>query len=239
MPDPAVDALATDPAARVMVFIDGQNLYQACRRLFGHPLCHPRLLAEYLAGPRTLNPVQCRFYTVRPNPNKPREAEKARNLDRRLHGIRESGVTVVLRELRYHWDWGHQQRLPPPEPGAAPQKVELTPWERPNEKGIDLVLGLDVVEFVLNDLCDVVIIVSLDRDLCEIPKAIRNLRQFVSRPVRLEAAVPTDRPRTIRDFHFTHQITQPVFDLVRDDTKYNVPDHLWVPPKVPLTLPPS
>jgi hypothetical protein len=28
MPDPAVAALATDPAARVLVFIDGQNLYQ-------------------------------------------------------------------------------------------------------------------------------------------------------------------------------------------------------------------
>ena len=38
MPDPRVVALADDLDARVMVFIDGQNLYNTCRRLFGHPL---------------------------------------------------------------------------------------------------------------------------------------------------------------------------------------------------------
>lgn len=57
MRDPAIDALATDPAARVMVFVDGQNLYNRCRDLFGHPLCHPHLLAQYLAGPRTHHPA--------------------------------------------------------------------------------------------------------------------------------------------------------------------------------------
>jgi hypothetical protein len=53
VPDPAVAALATDPTAKVLVFIDGQNLYKACRSLFGHPLCHPHLLAQHLAGPGT------------------------------------------------------------------------------------------------------------------------------------------------------------------------------------------
>lgn len=63
--------LATDEHARVMVFIDGQNLYQTCRKLFGHPLCHPHLLAQHLAGPRTATPPSCRFYTGRPNQNVP------------------------------------------------------------------------------------------------------------------------------------------------------------------------
>jgi len=84
--DPRIDELATDPDARVMVFVDGQNLYNTCRRTFGHPLCHPHPLAQYLAGARTNNPVACRFYTGRPNPNVPGEASKARNLDRRLNG---------------------------------------------------------------------------------------------------------------------------------------------------------
>src|SRR5260221_14562942 len=53
MPAPAVAALATDPPAKVLVFIDGQNLYKTCRSLFGHSLCHPHLLARHLAGPRT------------------------------------------------------------------------------------------------------------------------------------------------------------------------------------------
>jgi hypothetical protein len=103
MPDPAVAALATDPTAKVLVFIDGQNLYKTCRSLFGHPLCHPHLLAQHLAGPRTR--VDCRFYTGRPNPNI--DPTGARNLDRRLAIMRREGVTVVTRPLRYHWDWGH------------------------------------------------------------------------------------------------------------------------------------
>ena len=65
--DPRIDELATDPDARVMVFVDGQNLYKTCAELFGHPLCHPHLLAEHLAGTRTRNRVACRFYTGRPD----------------------------------------------------------------------------------------------------------------------------------------------------------------------------
>jgi hypothetical protein len=151
MPDPAVAALTTDPTARVLVFIDGQNLYKTCRSLFGHPLCHPHLPAQHLAGPRAC--VDCRFYTGRPNPNT--DLTGARNLDRRLVIMRREGVTVVTRPLRYHWDWGHPgRRLPAPGPGVGPQQVRLTPWMRPQEKGIDLVIGLDVVEFLLTRASD-------------------------------------------------------------------------------------
>ncbi len=96
-------------------------------------------------------------------------------MDRRLNVMRGMGVTVVTRPLRYHWDWGHREKLPRPEPGAAPQTVTLRPWERPQEKGIDLILALDVVELILTDQCDVAIVVSLDRDLYEVPQALRNL----------------------------------------------------------------
>jgi uncharacterized LabA/DUF88 family protein len=195
MRDPAVDALATDPAARVMVFVDGQNLYKRCRDLFGHPLCHPHLLAQHLAGRRMQHPVVCRYYTGRPNPNIPGESKKARNLDRRLHVMRQAGVTVVSRPLRYHWDWGHRQPLPRPAPGLPGRRVTLYPWQRPQEKGIDLAIALDLLELVLIDRCDVAIVVSLDRDLREIPRAVRNLRPLLGRAVRLEAAVPVPRCR--------------------------------------------
>lgn len=162
--------LARDPTARVMVLVDGQNLYKTCARVFGHPLCHPHLLAEHLAGPRNRNRVACRFYTGRPDVNVPGEAIRTRNLDRRLAVMRQHGVTVVTRKLRYHWDWGHREALPESRPGAAEQVVTLRPWQRPQEKGVDLVLALDLVEFVLTDVCDVAIVVSLDRDLTEIPR---------------------------------------------------------------------
>ena len=240
MTDPAVAALASDPAARVMVFVDGQNLYKGCKELFRHPLCHPHLLAEHVAGSRIQTRVACRFYTGRPNPNLGGERLKTRNLDRRLDAMRNVGVTVVTRPLRYHWSWGHQQQLPTPGPAEPAQTVTMRPWQRPQEKGIDLVLALDVIEFLLTDLCDVAIIVSLDRDLHEIPQAIRNLKRFLNRPVRIEAAVPVAptrrQPKTLAGFNFTHQITQQVFDLVRDDTDYTVDDSLWAPPTHPRTL---
>lgn len=179
MPDPRIEALAGDPNVRVMVFVDGQNLYKTCRQLYGHPLCHPHSLALELAGPRVKNRVSCRFYTGRPNPNMRGEADKTRNLDRRLQIMRTAGVTVVTRPLRYHWDWGHRTRLPRPEPGAAPQTVTMVPWQRPQEKGIDLCIALDVVEFALTDKFDVGIIVSLDRDLHEIPAAVGSLARLL------------------------------------------------------------
>lgn len=240
MADPAVAALATDPKARVMVFIDGQNLYKGCKELFGHPLCHPHLLGEHLVGPRTNKRFASRFYTGRPNPNVAGEAVKTKHLDRRLNVIRKTGVTVVTRPLRYHWAWGHQQDLPRPEAGASPQTVTLTPWQRPQEKGIDLVLALDVIEFVLKDYCDVAIIVSLDRDLYEIPTSLRELRKFVQWPVRLEAAVPVPEgqkhPKVLPAFSYTHQITKDVFNLIRDDTDYTASDATWVAPQIPATL---
>lgn len=235
MPDPQVAALASDPNARVMVFIDGQNLYKSCKEIFGHPLCHPHLLAKHLAGQRTNRPVACRFYTGRPNPNISGETTKTSHLDRRLNMMRAAGVTVLTRPLRYHWDWGHRRVLPKAEPGASPQQVLLTPWQRPQEKGIDLLIALDAVEFVLTSACDVAIIVSLDRDLFEIPQAIKNLKRFIPGPVRLEAAVPVSdtlsQPKTIARFDYTHQITSRVFALVRDDTDYTA--SIWPPSSSP------
>lgn len=236
---PDVASLTADPSARVMVFVDGQNLYKGCKRIFGHPLCYPHLLAEHLAGSRTTHQVACRFYTGRPNPNVPGERRKTRNLDRRLHAMRAAGITVVTRPLRYHWDWGHQEHLPKPSPDERPRKVTLRPWQRPQEKGIDSAIALDVVEFALLDKFDVAIVVSLDRDLREIPLTIRRLAGFLNRPVRLEAAVPVpdgSHSKTLSGFHYTHQITQEVFELVKDRTDYTAHEGLWVPPTWPISL---
>ncbi len=234
----AVEALATDPAAKVMVFVDGQNLYKACKKLFGHPFCHPHLLAEHLAGPRTRNRVACRYYTGKPDPY--RERINARNVDRRLGLISRYGSTVQTRILNYHWDWGRKAPLPEPGPGVAAQTVTLEPWERPHEKGIDVLLALDVIEFVLTGMCDVAIIVSLDKDLREIPTALRNLSNLITKPYRIEAAVPValdaGPQKNLKGFNSTHQITPSVFELIRDDTRYNASPTKWAAPTFPTTI---
>jgi uncharacterized LabA/DUF88 family protein len=235
----AVADLAISPDAQVIVFIDGQNLYKTCLELFGHPLCHPHLLAEYVAGPRTKR-VSCRFYTGRPDPHRPAERDKARNSDRRLDLICRNGATKITRPLRYHWDWGHRQTLPQPEEGAPEQTVRLHPWERPHEKGIDVLIALDVIEFIVMGVCDVAVVVSLDRDLREIPAALRNLSKAIDRPYRLEAAVPVEfddgQPKRLQGFSYTHQITPSVFDLIRDDTDYTASAAQWVVPTLPANL---
>ena len=97
-------------------------------------------------------------------------------------------------------------------------------------------LGLDVIEFVLSGVCNVAIIVSLDRDLFEIPLALQNLGKLVPKPVRLEAAVPVPEgqkwPKVLPRFSYTHQITRPMFERARDNTDYTVSETLWSPPKI-------
>ena len=39
-------ARRTDAAARVLVFVDGQNVHKTCHDLYGYGFCHPCLLAE-------------------------------------------------------------------------------------------------------------------------------------------------------------------------------------------------
>jgi hypothetical protein len=94
-----------------------------------------------------------------------------------------------------------------------------------------------VVEFALTDKLDVAIIVSLDRDLHEIPSAVTSLARHIGRPVRLEAAVPVPDglryPKTLPRFHWTHQITSAVFHGIRDDADYTVDDDQWAAPDPP------
>ncbi len=234
--------LATDASARVMVFIDGQNLYKRCQELFGHPTCHPHLLAEILAGPRRGAPVSTRFYTGQPDRSVDEtERRKRQALDRRLASLRKAGITTVTRDLRYTWAWRPSQdeegRLKRPGPTSGPVKVWTDAYRRPREKGIDLAIGLEVIEFALVGSVDVAIIVSLDTDLQEIPKALKRLTHHFPHPIRIEAAVPTSsRQKRLAEFNYTHQITREVFERIRDDTNYRVHPNDWVPPRHPRTL---
>lgn len=120
-----------------------------------------------------------------------------------------------------------------PDPGHR----RKPPIQRPREKGIDLVMALDVLEFAITDRYACAIVVSLDRDLHEIPQAQRNMRGVLRRPFRIEAAMPVldglTRPKTLTGFDFTHQITRVVWERIRDDTDYTVADEGWAPPIPP------
>lgn len=214
-----MSARRTEPDARVMVFIDGQNLFKSCERSFGRGFVHPVLLARHLAGGRTL--VGTRYYSGIHDPRKQPDQNAASS--RRHALIRRTGVTVVERMLRYRWEWGHD-----PSPLGDPrahvgeeQTVMVTPFERPREKGIDLALGLDVVDLSLRGSIDVAIVVSSDTDLNEVARTVHDMTRSPGR-VSVEAAVVNDRshPVLLEHYDYTHQIRRNDFEECRDEFDY-------------------
>lgn len=225
-------ALADDPNARVMVFFDGQYFYKECRRAFGWSQAHPDVIARELAGPRKL--VGTRFYTGLHDPRKNPAGHAA--MERRLRAMGQRGVDYQIRTLKYVWEWGpgleEKRRLPAAGPKEAPRQVEIVPYERPVEKGIDLFLSLDALDLGLLNKYDVAIIVSLDADLTELPPMLRGMVRRAGLPeIRIEAGViqrpSPKRPkrvlRVLPRFDHTHQITQEMFDKAVDRTNYSQP----------------
>lgn len=205
---------------RVMVFIDGQNLYKAVAKAHKTRV-HPVLLARELAAGRQL--VECRYYS---GMHQPRENPTIHALASRRHKlIRDSGVTVIERTLRYHWEWSIADRLPRPEQAADDETHQVTAERRrvPREKGIDLALGLDAATAALTGACDAAIVVSRDRDLVEIASELsdRAASEQRQRKVSVEVAIVGDRVPTFGGYDRTHRINEAMVDRCRDDFDYS------------------
>jgi uncharacterized LabA/DUF88 family protein len=202
-----------------VVFVDGQNVFKTCERLFGHGLVHPALIARALVGRRKL--VGCRYYSGIPDPRKDPRGNAAAN--RRHALIRRTGVTVVERRLRYRWEWGFDTGPlgDPAEHVGEVHTAHTRPYERPREKGIDLALGLDVVDLALRGLIDVAIIVSSDTDLTEVARVVHDMTRSQGR-VSVEAAVFNDsrHPVLMEHYDYTHQLRRDHFEACRDEFDY-------------------
>jgi uncharacterized LabA/DUF88 family protein len=215
-------ARITSPDARVLVFIDGQNAYKACERLYKHGPCHPILLAERLAQGRKL--VGVRYYSGVHDPTI--DPDGRSRTDRRHNLIRRTGVTVIERQLRYRWEWGFDPKaLPDPwrNQGQALQTT-VRPYQRAREKGIDLVIGLDVVDLALSGNMDVAVIVSSDNDLCEAARSTHNATSGPGR-VSVEAALFNEnrRPILLQHYDYTHQLQSADFAAAEDTFDYKNP----------------
>jgi uncharacterized LabA/DUF88 family protein len=216
-----------DPTARVLVFIDGQNTYKACERLYRHGPCHPLLLADRVRAGRRL--VGVRYYSGVHDPTV--DGRMRSRSDRRHNLMRQVGVTVIERPLRYRWEWGFDQGLlPDPVRNRGQERtVKVSPYQRAREKGIDLAIGLDVVDLGLQGCMDVGVIVSSDNDLCEAARSTHQVTTWSGR-VSVEAALFNEnrRPILLPHYDFTHQLRYADFDAARDSFDYKSP--------VPLAL---
>ena len=207
--------------ARALVFVDGQNAYKACERLFRHGPCHPLLLADRVSAGRTL--VGVRYYSGVHDPTV--DGPGRSRADRRHNLMRSVGVTVIERPLRYRWEWGFDPKLlPNPKKNQGQQiQVTVTPYQRPREKGIDLSIGLDVIDLALRGAMDVAVIISSDTDLCEAARATHQATTSRGR-VSVEAAVfNIGRTILLPHYDYTHQLRHEDFQAAEDSFDYTQP----------------
>jgi uncharacterized LabA/DUF88 family protein len=203
-----------------MVFIDGQNLYKGCATNFGHPYCHPLLLARHLAGNRRL--VGVRYYSGLHDPRVNRELNA--RLQRRHALMRKTRVTVVERVLSYRWEWGFDKnQLPDPKKNiGVTQQVTVSPYQRAREKGIDVALALDVIDLAQQKQMDVAVIVSSDTDLCEVARVVHSTTGIAGKRVSVEAAVVSGRrPVLLQHYDYTHNLNRNDFQQFSDNFDYD------------------
>ena len=206
-----------------MVFIDGQNLFKGLKRRFSARL-HPLLLARVLTGPdREL--VGTHYYSGIHDRD---ENPQMHDLVRRRHDlIRRSGVSVTERTLRYHWEWRVPRgELDPPWYDSAPDRTTAVVEKHrgAREKGIDVALALDAVASILTGVCDVVIVVSRDRDLMEIAAEVD--QRCAGKPVRVEVAYVSERrgdERALDGYDRFHEIDEAVVAAAVDEFDYRRP----------------
>lgn len=216
----AVTNSGPGPGQRVMVFIDGQNLFKGLSRRHKARV-HPLLLARELAGDRKL--VGTSYYSGIHDPNE--NASMFELVDRRHRLMERTGVVVNERTLGYMWQWRIDDRLPPAwkeQAGKLTAKVKRRRVAR--EKGVDVALALDAVAAALTDACDVVVIVSRDRDLAEVAAEINGRCQTSSVVVEV-AYVSEERgdEAPILGYEGMHHIDAEMVSVARDEFDYHKP----------------
>jgi uncharacterized LabA/DUF88 family protein len=141
------------PEQRLVLFVDNQNMYKGARYGFFNPPVHfidgqfdPMSMGKLICDrpppgiTRTLK--QVRIYTGQPDATKDPKGYGASR--RQYEHWRRRGAEVISRPLRY--------------PPAYPN-------DKPEEKGIDVLLAIDFIAMAIDGQYDVGVIASTDTDL--------------------------------------------------------------------------
>ena len=204
-----------DSVTRVAVFIDYQNLYHGARRTFGRlPSDSPRLghidpgtLARLLVGlGHIVDPGRVLRTTsvYRGEPGHKSHLKLRSAFARQTRRWRaDSSLTVKTIPLRY-------RRVN--QPGG--------PMWRAEEKGIDVLLAVDVVRGAYMDEFDTAVVASADTDLVPaLEEALRAGKRVEtaswSRSAESFTALRVPGHRT-----WSHHLSREHFDLVQDTTDY-------------------
>ncbi len=204
--------------ARVVVFLDWQNVYKSARETFctiGAPhwqgQVDPVALAQHLADD---SPFDRRLHQVRiyrGQPDATRDPKSYGACLRQAAAWRQSRlVHLTMRTLRYPRGWPASHR----------------PGERPQEKGIDVALALDFVVMAVRKDFDVGILMSTDTDMKPALEAVAELT--ASQGTRAEVAAWSapgqhNRRLAIRSRNlYCHWVGKDVYDRIADPTDYSI-----------------
>ena len=210
------------PDTRITVFIDYQNVYHSARDLFFfadktspilghvHPLRFGELLCD-LGKVKDPRRVLAGVRVYRGQPDSRSGMKLSRAFARQVETWKQMpGVTVRTRPLRYHRT---------SKPGQKPE------WAA-EEKGVDVMMALDISIGARNDAYDVAIIASADSDFVpaledavHVGKRVETATWWIPKSPRGQLRLPG---RNI----WNHCLDKSQFDLVRDDTDYSA-DPLW------------
>jgi uncharacterized LabA/DUF88 family protein len=196
-----------------MVFIDGANLFNSVKRRFAYTQnnCDIIKLANAVVAmepDREL--VGTRYYIG--VPDAAHDARMAEWWNKKLSHMGRTGVTVFRRRLK-------QRDLCIEVSGLVAQKATFS---KLIEKGIDLRLGLDLVNFTLAKSFDVAIIFSQDSDISEAVEDSVRLANSQRRVIEIESAFPVDGIATQHGIHRTVYRTfdKALYDQCIDATNY-------------------
>lgn len=149
--------------SRVAIFIDGSNLYHALRNKFGRHDIKFNKFIEKLCGERYL--LRTYYYNVLQDPNQ------------RPDGYRDQREFLdILRKTPYL-----EVRL-----GTTKLSQGV-----PVEKGVDIMLATDLLNFAWNNLYDVAILVSGDADFAYALQTVKNMGKHIE-IAYFESAVSKD-----------------------------------------------
>lgn len=136
-----------------VLFIDAQNMYKSARDAFFDKNIDHHTKGQY--DPIKLGQIVCerseavkktissvRLYTGRPDADKDPKTYSSHM--KQCSKWEKLGVTVIHRTLRYPFDW---------------------PTRKPQEKGVDVALAVDIVTMAMDGQYDIGIIASTDTDL--------------------------------------------------------------------------
>ena len=202
---------------RVAVFIDYQNVYHCAREAFGDPMTDPPtyghvrpqrlgLLLKQLGEDVDPDRDLCAVTVYRGQPGAKSHPHLQSAFARQV-AVWESLplTTVKKRPLRYQ-----------PTEWSAGRPVK---W-RAEEKGIDVLIALDIAIGARDDLYDVAVVVSADTDLIPAIEAALQAGKRVETATWSSRALPI-RPLTVPGRHiWNHWLDRQRFDYVRDDTDY-------------------